>query len=166
MDTGTPNKTVWPSFDQLPGISRCVFANTPYNQLRKKFMVCILCLAPTGDLLMFQADLKSEAGLDFLNRLLALDPERRVTAETALKHPFFVEEPKPASLDTFPTWPSRNETKSLLPTRLNLPSAVNKSGLLPLEKNKQQLFDELDIDSNSLVAASNGFSLNLGGFKK
>jgi cell division cycle 2-like protein len=141
QDTGTPNKTVWPDFDKLPGISRCVFANTPYNQLRKKFM----------------ADLKSELGLELLNRLLALDPNRRVSAEAALKHPFFEEEPKPAPRDSFPTWPSKNVNKSLVPMRLNAP---DKSGLIPLDINKRKLLDELKIDSNSL--ASNGFSLKTG----
>lgn len=73
-----------------------------------------------------------------MNKLLTLDPSKRVSAKAALTHPFFSEEPKPASLDSFPTWPSKSETKTLVPTRLN-----------PVE-----------IDAKSL--ANNGFSLNLG----
>jgi serine/threonine protein kinase len=30
--------------------------------------------------------------MDLLNRLLTLDPSRRINAETALNHPFFAEE--------------------------------------------------------------------------
>ncbi|KAI6173268.1 putative serine/threonine-protein kinase [Aphelenchoides besseyi] len=97
MDIGTPNETVWPGYKELPGVARCVFANTPYNQLRKKFMV----------------DLKSELGLELMNRFLAPCPERRISAESALKHPFFDEEPKAAALDSFPTFPAKSENKTL-----------------------------------------------------
>jgi serine/threonine protein kinase len=95
-----------------------------------------------------------------MNKLLALDPNRRASANAALKHPFFSEEPQLASLDSFPTWPSKSESKALVPTKLNLRPTADKSGLLPLDRNKQQLLDELEIDPNSL--AKNGFSLNLG----
>ncbi|AET41054.1 cyclin-dependent serine/threonine protein kinase SGV1 Ecym_7206 [Eremothecium cymbalariae DBVPG len=37
----------------------------------------------------------SESGLDLLSKLLALDPYKRVTAMSAVKHPFFLEEPLP-----------------------------------------------------------------------
>ncbi|KAI6232144.1 putative serine/threonine-protein kinase [Aphelenchoides besseyi] len=97
MDIGTPNETVWPGYKELPGVARCVFANTPYNQLRKKFM----------------GDLKSELGLELMNRFLAPCPERRISAEAALKHEFFNEPPKAAALDSFPTFPAKSENKNL-----------------------------------------------------
>ena len=52
-----------------------------------------------------QGELKSEHGLDLLNKLLALDPSRRVGADSALKHPFFAEEPTPAAPDSFQNIP-------------------------------------------------------------
>ena len=34
----------------------------------------------------------SDAGLDLLNRLLTYDPDRRITARQALRHPYFTGE--------------------------------------------------------------------------
>ena len=31
----------------------------------------------------------TEAGMDLMNRLLCYDPEARITAEEAMKHPYF-----------------------------------------------------------------------------
>lgn len=38
---------------------------------------------------------KSEAGFNLLSSLLEYDPLKRITAEDALNHPYFQEEPKP-----------------------------------------------------------------------
>lgn len=37
----------------------------------------------------------TEAGLDLLQRLLTYDPQKRITAEEALEHPYFKESPAP-----------------------------------------------------------------------
>lgn len=46
----------------------------------------------------------SECGLDLLQKLLAYDPEARISAAEALQHPWFAEEPLPA-----PQMPSLRE---------------------------------------------------------
>jgi cell division cycle 2-like protein len=41
----------------------------------------------------------TDTGLDLLQKLMAYDPTKRLTALEALKHPWFSESPLPASLD-------------------------------------------------------------------
>ena len=43
--------------------------------------------------------------------LLTYNPEKRITAEEALKHPFFNEVPIPVDPSMFPTWPSKSELR-------------------------------------------------------
>lgn len=74
-------------------MKKFAFANTPYNQLRKKF----------------NPDLNSEAGMQLLNHLLAPCPDRRISARDALRSAWFQEEPRPAPPDMFPTWPAKSE---------------------------------------------------------
>ncbi|CAI9089487.1 OLC1v1024071C1 [Oldenlandia corymbosa var. corymbosa] len=42
----------------------------------------------------------SESGFDLLKRLLTYDPEKRITAEAALKHEWFFESPLPATKES------------------------------------------------------------------
>jgi len=60
-------------------ISQIKFPSQPYNLLRTKF--------PAPPALGGAAGL-SDAGFDLLNRLLTLDPSRRITAKEALDHPW------------------------------------------------------------------------------
>ncbi|KAJ3675441.1 hypothetical protein LUZ60_004483 [Juncus effusus] len=95
---GTPSEKIWPGFKNLPG-TKVNFVKQPYNKLREKFPRTSFSGRPT----------LSEAGFDLLNRLLTYDPEKRITAEEALKHPWFIEVPLPKSKDFMPTFPSLNE---------------------------------------------------------
>jgi cell division cycle 2-like protein len=53
------------------------------------------------------APLLTEAGYDLLLRLLDLNPERRISAQQALRHAYFKEHPPPKDSSMFPTFPSR-----------------------------------------------------------
>jgi cell division cycle 2-like protein len=41
-----------------------------------------------------------------MNKLLTYDPEKRITAEEALKHPYFTESPLPKDPNLFNSFPS------------------------------------------------------------
>lgn len=78
---GTPTKERWPTIDHLPD----------YPQLAS-FPQCSSSLKQVYQMMVGN---KSEAGFNLLSSLLEYDPLKRITAEDALNHPYFQEEPKP-----------------------------------------------------------------------
>ncbi|MBA0821222.1 hypothetical protein Goarm_018092 [Gossypium armourianum] len=90
---GTPNEKIWAGFSELPG-SKANYSKQRYNLLRKRFPVASF----TGSAVL------SDAGFDLLNRLLTYDPEKRITADDALKHDWFCELPLPKSKEFLPTF--------------------------------------------------------------
>lgn len=80
---GTPTEENWKLSKYLPGAE---LTRTNYKSTLKE---------------RFSKHL-SEAGLNFLSKLLALDPYKRYTAVAAMKDPFFEEEPLPAPRLTLP----------------------------------------------------------------
>jgi len=95
-------------------------------------------------------ELKSESGLELMNRFLAPCPERRISAEAALKHPFFEEEPRPAPPNSFPTWPSKNENRSDIP--LNPPSGLSAPRAPPasMDADRARLLEDFNINAHSV----------------
>jgi len=93
---GTPNDKIWPQYSSLPNVKNIKFATQPYNNLRKKF--------PATSFVSGQPVL-SESGFDLLNKLLTFDPEKRISAADALKHPWFQEHPKAKDRALMPTFP-------------------------------------------------------------
>ncbi|CAK7336660.1 unnamed protein product [Dovyalis caffra] len=91
---GTPNEMIWPGLSKLPG-AKANFVKQPYNQLRKKFPFTPFTGSPV----------LSDSGFDLLNKLLTYDPEKRITADDALNHPWFQEVPLPKSKEFMPTFP-------------------------------------------------------------
>lgn len=74
---GTPNEEDWPLAKYLPGAE---LTRTKYpGNLKERF-----------------GTFMSDTGLDFLGKLLALDPYKRLTAMSAVHHPFFKEDPLPS----------------------------------------------------------------------
>ncbi|KAF9667992.1 hypothetical protein SADUNF_Sadunf15G0080500 [Salix dunnii] len=91
---GTPDETIWPGLSKLRG-AKANFVKQPYNQLRKKFPFTPFTGSPV----------LSDTGFDLLNKLLTYDPEKRITADDALNHPWFHEVPLPKSKESMPTFP-------------------------------------------------------------
>lgn len=77
---GTPNNRIWPGYNDFPLVKKIKFDDHPYNNLNKLL-----------------SDLPKQ-GFDLANRLLTYCPEKRITAERALSHPFFTENPLPIGL--------------------------------------------------------------------
>ncbi|TFK30581.1 Pkinase-domain-containing protein [Coprinopsis marcescibilis] len=85
---GPPTKESWSNYTELPLAQTITIPPPQPNQFRSKFPYL------------------STAGLDLLMSLLKYDPEKRITAAEALKHPYFKESPLPKHPDLFGSFPS------------------------------------------------------------
>jgi cell division cycle 2-like len=85
---GSPNNDSWPGFSSLPLAKTISIPPSQPHQFRQKFPHL------------------STSGLDFLMSCLTYDPEKRVTAQEALQHPYFTEPPVPKHPDLFGSFPS------------------------------------------------------------
>lgn len=85
---GKPNDDTWPGFSKLPNARSINPVGPTFSALRQKFK-----------------HLTSE-GHYLMSALLCYDPERRVSAEEAGKHQYFLEQPLPKHPDLFPSFPS------------------------------------------------------------
>ena len=68
---GPPTKNSWPDYSSLPLAKTLSLPSPQPHQFRQKFQYM------------------TTAGIDLLMSLLAYDPERRISAEEALEHPYF-----------------------------------------------------------------------------
>ncbi|KAF9906737.1 hypothetical protein EC991_000330 [Linnemannia zychae] len=107
---GMPNDKIWPGFSKLPLASHVPNFVQPYNQLRSRLPYL------------------TENGLDLMSKMLTYDPARRITAEDALKHPYFSEAPPPKHPSMFPTWPSKGEKTAKKNASPSAPQAVHGHG--------------------------------------
>jgi cell division cycle 2-like protein len=72
---GPPTSISWPSYSSLPLSKTLVMPSPQPPQFRQKFPYM------------------TAAGLDLLMNLLTYDPEKRISAEDALQHPYFMRVP-------------------------------------------------------------------------
>ncbi|KAF8942100.1 hypothetical protein BGZ47_006822 [Haplosporangium gracile] len=107
---GMPNDKIWPGFSKLPLASHVPNFVQPYNLLRSRLPYL------------------TENGLDLMSKMLTYDPTRRITAEDALKHPYFSEAPPPKHPSMFPTWPSKGEKTAKKNASPSAPQAVHGHG--------------------------------------
>lgn len=128
---GTPNDTIWPGFSKLPGV-RVNFVKHQYNQLRSKFPATSFRGSPV----------LSDAGFDLLNRLLTYDPEKRITAEDALSHPWFSEVPLPKSKEFMPTFPAQHAQDRRLRRAMKSPD--------PLEEQRRKELQQGELGTSGL----------------
>jgi cell division cycle 2-like protein len=101
----------------LPMAKSISFVKQPHNYIRDRF-----------------AHLLSENGRDLLSKLLRYDPTQRITAQEALKHPYFSESPLPKDERLMPTFPSKSAGEKR--KRFLSPSAPHQS-----ESSQSGLFD-------------------------
>ncbi|KAL9225581.1 hypothetical protein vseg_001486 [Gypsophila vaccaria] len=128
---GTPNETIWPGIKKLPGV-KVNFVKHQYNQLRKKFPATSFTGSPV----------LSDAGFDLLNRLLTYDPEKRITADAALKHEWFREVPLPKSKEFMPTFPAQHAQDRRVRRMLKSPD--------PLEEQRRKELQQPNLGTGGL----------------
>lgn len=92
---GTPTEAEWPGYTELPDAKKMRFKS----------------YAPSLRQRMFSAT--TEAGLDLLSGLLALNPSKRLTARAALSHRYFRESPLPREAAMIQTFPSLHDGRPL-----------------------------------------------------
>jgi len=85
---GPPTTHSWPDYHTLPLAKSITLPPPQPPQLRQKFQYI------------------TAAGIDLMARLLTYDPEMRISAVDALKHPYFSESPFPKHPDLFSSFPS------------------------------------------------------------
>lgn len=66
-----PDEEIWPGFSQLPHAKSIASSRYTYSTLRSHFPYL------------------TEQGMDLMSKLLTYDPKKRITAQEALKHPYF-----------------------------------------------------------------------------
>lgn len=90
---GAPGEHNWRGYSELPNAGRLTFRNQKFSSLRLRVR------DEAGSARV------SNQGLDLLEKLLYYDPEKRISAEEALKHAYFKEMPapkEPSLIQTFP----------------------------------------------------------------
>ena len=95
---GTPTEDSWPGFFDLPGARDLRLKARPPQPLRQALGLGVMGYGGATAI--------SEAGLDLLRSMIALDPARRITAAEALQHRWFFESPPPADERLMPSFPS------------------------------------------------------------
>ncbi|KAH9004276.1 Pkinase-domain-containing protein [Lactarius hatsudake] len=85
---GSPTNDSWPEYSTLPLAKSITLPSPQPHQFRQKFPFLTI------------------AGIDLLSSLLTYDPERRISADEALQHPYFSETPAPKHPDMFGSFPS------------------------------------------------------------
>ncbi|KDQ63776.1 hypothetical protein JAAARDRAFT_148442 [Jaapia argillacea MUCL 33604] len=85
---GPPTSSSWPEFSSLPLAKSLSLPAPHHGGMRQRFQYL------------------TNAGLDLMGKMLTYDPERRITAEEALQHPYFKESPLPKHPDLFGSFPS------------------------------------------------------------
>lgn len=74
----------------------------------------------------------STAGINLLNQLLTYDPDRRISASRALRHPWFTQLPAAVKPENMPVFPSTQDAHNSSSKRSALIGIEDKPGISPL----------------------------------
>lgn len=102
---GAPSDSIWPGYSSLPHIRSGIFGGALRLAASRHSPDALL----EPRLRRFQ--ILTGSAFDLLRRLFAYDPDARITAADALRHPYFSEVPLPKDPALLPTYPSTNEGK-------------------------------------------------------
>jgi len=90
---GNPTEERWPKYTELPDAAKFKW---------KLVRPCLRSMFPTS---AFAGDACLSAnGVDLLERMLCLNPDKRISAGEALKHEYFQERPAPKDMSLMPTY--------------------------------------------------------------
>jgi cyclin-dependent kinase 7 len=104
--TGTPTPESWPGAESTPDYGKILFAPMQQQQLQQ------LCPG------------MSETGVQLLEALLVLDPERRLAAAAALQHPWFAAVPRAEPPERLTVVPRRAHRERAVHEQLNSSAAA------------------------------------------
>ncbi|KAG2177019.1 hypothetical protein INT43_007673, partial [Umbelopsis isabellina] len=97
---GSPNETIWPGFSKLPFAKSLILPQQEYSNLKLEF--------PRA----------TDHTLNLLSGLLTYNHKVRTSVRQALKHPYFIESPRPLDPSLLPTYPEiRNQISEKEKTR-------------------------------------------------
>ncbi|KAE8134939.1 kinase-like domain-containing protein [Aspergillus pseudotamarii] len=143
--TGPPTPQTWPGFRSLPNAKSLRLPQTS---------------APSGNpplLPRSKFPFLTNAGIQLLSSLLALNPSSRPTTQECLSHPYFREDPRPKPKEMFPTFPSKAGMEKR--RRRQTPEAPKRGQEVPRLDFASVFGGQSSSDSGETGA---GFTLRLG----
>jgi cell division cycle 2-like protein len=100
---GTPSEEDWPGWKDMKNVRSLRAAERNYAPVPLRKALNLGNTAYAGGAFI------SDTGLSLLSGLLAVNPDRRLTAAEALTHPWFAESPPPADPRLLPAFPSAHD---------------------------------------------------------
>ena len=98
---GAPNENTMPGLSKLPNVSQISWKAPAKGKLRELFP----SRSFSGGVYL------NDSGFDLLSKMLLYDSKARISAEAAINHPWFSEEPLLCTADLMPKFKSRHEMK-------------------------------------------------------